>query len=161
MYICRYILEMLKKDIKPRDIMTRAAFENAMVIVMATGGSTNAGGCCVGAVSVCRSRDASRCPLRSAVALVAVVARLTCMQYTHAAWTSPGRLAFELVVIPLLPSRPQPPPVLHLIAMARACGLDLTLDDFQRVSDRVPFIADLKPSGKYVMEDVHKVSARS
>jgi dihydroxy-acid dehydratase len=85
----RYVLEMLKKDIKPRDIMTRAAFENAMVIVMATGGSTNA--------------------------------------------------------------------VLHLIAMARSCGLDLTLDDFQRVSDRVPFIADLKPSGKYVMEDVHKI----
>lgn len=86
----RYILEMMKKDIKPRDIMTRAAFENAMVLVMATGGSTNA--------------------------------------------------------------------VLHLIAMAAACGLELTLDDFQRVSNRIPFIADLKPSGKYVMEDVHKVS---
>ena len=85
----RYVLELMKKDIKPRDIMTRAAFENAMVTVMATGGSTNA--------------------------------------------------------------------VLHLIAMAAACGLDLTLDDFQRVSDRIPFIADLKPSGKYVMEDVHKV----
>ncbi len=58
----------------------------------------------------------------------------------------------------LLPA-PRPPltAVLHLIAMARSCGLDLTLDDFQRVSDRVPFIADLKPSGKYVMEDVHKV----
>ena len=69
--------------------MTRAAFENAMVLVMATGGSTNA--------------------------------------------------------------------VLHLIAMAAACNLELTLDDFQRVSNRVPFIADLKPSGKYVMEDVHKV----
>ncbi|KAL4424101.1 hypothetical protein ABPG75_001402 [Micractinium tetrahymenae] len=85
----RYVLELLKKDIKPRDIMTRGAFENAMVLVMATGGSTNA--------------------------------------------------------------------VLHLIAMARACGIELTLDDFQRVSDRVPFIADLKPSGKYVMEDVHLV----
>ena len=85
----RYVLEMMKKDIKPRDIMTRAAFENAMVLVMATGGSTNA--------------------------------------------------------------------VLHLIAMAAACNLELTLDDFQRVSNRVPFIADLKPSGKYVMEDVHKV----
>ena len=47
--------------------------------------------------------------------------------------------------------------MLHLIAMARACGLTLGLDDFQRVSDRVPFIADLKPSGKYVMEDVHTV----
>lgn len=85
----RYILQMMKKDIKPRDIMTRAAFENAMVVVMATGGSTNA--------------------------------------------------------------------VLHLIAMAHSVGITLTLDDFQRVSDRVPFIADLKPSGKYVMEDVHKV----
>ena len=50
--MCRYVLELLKKDIKPRDIMTRAAFENAMVIVMATGGSTNAGGLCWGAVSV-------------------------------------------------------------------------------------------------------------
>jgi dihydroxy-acid dehydratase len=78
---------LLEKDIKPRDIMTRAAFENAMVIVMALGGSTNA--------------------------------------------------------------------VLHLIAMARAVGVPLTIDDFQKVSDRVPFLADLKPSGKYVMEDLH------
>ena len=79
----------MKHDIKPLDIMTRAAFENAMVIVMALGGSTNA--------------------------------------------------------------------VLHLIAMARACGVPLSLDDFQAASDKTPFIADLKPSGKYVMEDVHKV----
>ncbi len=47
--------------------------------------------------------------------------------------------------------------MLHLLAMARAAGVDLVIDDFQRVSDRVPFIADLKPSGRYVMEDVHKV----
>ena len=80
---------LLEKDIKPCDIMTRAAFENAMVIVMALGGSTNA--------------------------------------------------------------------VLHLIAMSRAVGVPLTIDDFQAVSDRVPFLADLKPSGKYVMEDLHKV----
>jgi dihydroxy-acid dehydratase len=80
---------LLEQDIKPRDIMTRAAFENAMVIVMALGGSTNA--------------------------------------------------------------------VLHLIAMARAVGVPLTLDDFQAVSDRVPFLADLKPSGRYVMEDLHNV----
>jgi dihydroxy-acid dehydratase len=83
------ILNLLEKDIKPRDIMTRAAFENAMVIVMALGGSTNA--------------------------------------------------------------------VLHLIAMARAVDVPLTIDDFQKVSDRVPLIADLKPSGKYVMEDLHHV----
>ncbi|MFP5350764.1 MAG: dihydroxy-acid dehydratase [Gammaproteobacteria bacterium] len=83
------ILRLLEQDLKPRDIMTREAFENAMVVVMALGGSTNA--------------------------------------------------------------------VLHLIAMARAVGVRLTLDDFQAVSDRVPFIADLKPSGKYVMEDLHKV----
>lgn len=80
---------LLERDIKPRDIMTRAAFENAMVMIMATGGSTNA--------------------------------------------------------------------VLHLIAMARAVGVELTLDDFQAVSDRIPFLADLKPSGRYVMEDLHKV----
>jgi dihydroxy-acid dehydratase len=83
------IRNLLERDIKPRDIMTRAAFENAMVIVMATGGSTNA--------------------------------------------------------------------VLHLIAMARAVNVPLTIDDFQKVSDRVPYIADLKPSGKYVMEDLHHV----
>ncbi|ADB17956.1 dihydroxy-acid dehydratase [Pirellula staleyi DSM 6068] len=83
------ILKLLELDLKPRDIMTRAAFENAMVIIMATGGSTNA--------------------------------------------------------------------VLHLIAMARSVGVDLTIDDFQKVSDRIPFIADLKPSGKYVMEDLHHV----
>jgi len=85
----RAIRNLLEKDIKPRDIMTRAAFENAMVVVMALGGSTNA--------------------------------------------------------------------VLHLIAMARAVDVDLTIDDFQSVSDRIPFIADLKPSGRYVMEDVHNV----
>ncbi len=83
------IRNLLEQDIKPRDIMTRAAFENAMVIVMALGGSTNA--------------------------------------------------------------------VLHLIAMARAVNVKLTIDDFQKVSDRIPFIADLKPSGKYVMEDIHNI----
>ncbi|MGA9033345.1 MAG: dihydroxy-acid dehydratase [Sulfuricaulis sp.] len=83
------IRTLLEKDIKPRDIMTRRAFENAMVIVMALGGSTNA--------------------------------------------------------------------VLHLIAMARAVGVPLTIEDFQTVSKRVPFLADLKPSGKYVMEDLHNV----
>jgi len=80
---------LLEKDIKPRDIMTREAFENAMVIIIALGGSTNA--------------------------------------------------------------------VLHLIAMARAVDVDLSLDDFQAVSDRIPFIADLKPSGQYVMEDLHNI----
>src|SRR6187455_2145987 len=83
------ILHLMEKDIKPRDIMTRAAFENAMVITMALGGSTNA--------------------------------------------------------------------VLHLIAMARAVDVQLTLDDFQTVSDRIPFLADLKPSGKFVQEDLHAV----
>src|SRR5688572_23978523 len=83
------IRRLLELDLKPRDIMTRRAFENAMVIVTVLGGSTNA--------------------------------------------------------------------VLHLIAMARAVGVSLTLDDFQSVSDRTPFLADLKPSGKYVMEDLHEV----
>ena len=47
--------------------------------------------------------------------------------------------------------------VLHFLAIARAAGVDWSMEDFQRISDRVPFISDLKPSGKYVMEDVHKV----
>ena len=47
--------------------------------------------------------------------------------------------------------------VLHLIAIAHSVGIELTLEDFQRVSDKTPFLADLKPSGKYVMEDVHKI----
>jgi dihydroxy-acid dehydratase len=47
--------------------------------------------------------------------------------------------------------------VLHLIAMAHAVGVEVTIDDFQRISDSTPFLADLKPSGKYVMEDVYKV----
>ena len=80
---------LMENDVKPRDVMTRAAFENAMVMVMALGGSTNA--------------------------------------------------------------------VLHLIAMARAVGVELAIDDFQSVSDRIPYIADLKPSGRYVMEDLHRV----
>ena len=80
---------LLEKDIKPRDIMTREAFENAMVVVIALGGSTNA--------------------------------------------------------------------VLHLIAMARSVDVPLTLDDFQAVSERVPYLADLKPSGKFVQEDLHSI----
>ncbi|MEM9775346.1 MAG: dihydroxy-acid dehydratase [Chloroflexota bacterium] len=84
--VIKYLLE---HDIKPSDIMTSASFENAMTVVMALGGSTNA--------------------------------------------------------------------VLHLIAMARSIGIDLTLADFQSVSERVPFIADLKPSGKFVQEDLHKI----
>lgn len=83
------ILQLLEKDLKPRDIMTREAFENALVVTMALGGSTNA--------------------------------------------------------------------VLHLIAMARSVEVDLTIDDFQATSDRVPFLADLKPSGQYVMEDLHRI----
>ena len=83
------IRHLLEQDIKPRDIMTREAFENAMVVVMALGGSTNA--------------------------------------------------------------------VLHLLAMARSVDVSLTIDDFQTVSDRVPFLADLKPSGKYVQEDLHNI----
>ncbi|TYG50380.1 hypothetical protein ES288_D10G170800v1 [Gossypium darwinii] len=85
----KYLLKLLKMDLKPRDIITHKSLHNAMVIVMALGGSTNA--------------------------------------------------------------------VLHLIAIARSVGLELTLDDFQKVSDEVPFLADLKPSGKYVMEDMHKI----
>ena len=81
------IKNLLEKDIKPRDIMTRAAFENAMVLVTALGGSTNA--------------------------------------------------------------------VLHLLAMARSVEVALHIDDFQAVSDRIPYLADLKPSGQYLMEDLH------
>jgi dihydroxy-acid dehydratase len=80
---------LLEKDVKPSDIMTRKAFDNALTIIMALGGSTNA--------------------------------------------------------------------VLHMIAMAHSIGLTLTQDDVQTISDRVPVIADFKPSGKYLMEDLHHV----
>ncbi len=80
---------LLERDIKPSNIMTREAFENAITVVMALGGSTNA--------------------------------------------------------------------VLHLIAMAKTASVALTIDDFQTISDRVPFLADLKPSGRFVMEDLHNV----
>ncbi len=83
------IKRLLETDIKPRDIMTRSAFENAITVVMALGGSTNA--------------------------------------------------------------------VLHLIAMARTVDVPLTLDDFQTVADRIPMLADLKPSGRYVQADLHNV----
>lgn len=82
------ILNILEKDIKPSDVMTRASFENAIVLIMALGGSTNA--------------------------------------------------------------------VIHLLAMARAAGVPLTIDDFQTISNRIPLLADLKPSGKYLMEDLHR-----
>ncbi|ORY27675.1 dihydroxy-acid/6-phosphogluconate dehydratase [Naematelia encephala] len=80
---------LLEENLLPRDIMTRQAFENAMVITMALGGSTNA--------------------------------------------------------------------VLHMLAIAHSVGIDLKIDDFQSVSDRVPLLADLKPSGKYVMEDINTI----
>ncbi|KAK0385945.1 hypothetical protein NLU13_7120 [Sarocladium strictum] len=79
----------MEKDIRPRDLLTRAAFENALVITMILGGSTNG--------------------------------------------------------------------VLHFLAMANTAGVDLTLDDIARTSDRTPFLADLSPSGKYLMEDLYKV----
>ena len=83
------VKRMLEMDLKPRDIMTRAAFENAMVLITVLGGSTNA--------------------------------------------------------------------VLHLIAIARSVGVALTLDDMQAVSNRIPMLADFKPSGQYVMEDLQAV----
>jgi dihydroxy-acid dehydratase len=79
---------LLEKDIKPKDIMTRKAFENAITVIMVLGGSTNA--------------------------------------------------------------------VLHLIAMAKSVDVPLTQDDFQAISDRIPVLADFKPSGKYLMEDLHQ-----
>ena len=83
------IKNLLIKDLKPLDIITRKSLENAIRLVVALGGSTNA--------------------------------------------------------------------VLHFLAIARAAKIDFTLDDFQKISDTTPFIADLKPSGKYLMEDVHDI----
>jgi dihydroxy-acid dehydratase len=83
------VLQLLERDLKPLDILTANAFENALVMIMAVGGSTNA--------------------------------------------------------------------VLHLLAIARTAGVPLALADFQRASDRVPLLADLKPSGKFVQEDLHSV----
>lgn len=83
------IYNLLERDLRPRDIMTKKAFENAITVVMVLGGSTNA--------------------------------------------------------------------VLHLIAMATCAGVEITQEDFQRISDKTPLIADLKPSGKYLMEALHKI----
>jgi len=79
---------LLERDIKPRDIMTRKAFENAVAVIMVLGGSTNA--------------------------------------------------------------------VLHMIAMAKSVGVAFTQDDFQTISDKIPVLADFKPSGKYLMQDLHQ-----
>jgi dihydroxy-acid dehydratase len=87
------VRQLLERDLKPRDIMTRRAFENAMVVIMALGGSTNA--------------------------------------------------------------------VLHLIAMARSVGVPLEPADFQAVSRRIPYLADLKPSGRFVQEDLHSIGGTS
>lgn len=83
------ILNLLKLNLKPRDIITRKSLENAVAMIIALGGSTNA--------------------------------------------------------------------VMHMLAIAHAAEVDFTIDDFQAVSDRTPFLADLKPSGKYVMEDLYNV----
>jgi dihydroxy-acid dehydratase len=83
------IRKLLEMDLKPRDIMTFKAFENAITVVTVLGGSTNA--------------------------------------------------------------------VMHLVAMAKSVDINLTIDDFQRIGDKTPMLADLKPSGKYVMEDLFKV----
>ncbi|GAW04323.1 dihydroxy-acid dehydratase [Lentinula edodes] len=85
----KYLKRLLELDLKPRDILTRQSFLNAIVIVNILGGSTNA--------------------------------------------------------------------VLHFLAMARAADIELTIDDFQAISEKTPFIADLKPSGKYYMEDIHRI----
>ena len=85
----QYIRLLLEKDIKPKDIMTLEAFENAITVIMALGGSTNA--------------------------------------------------------------------VLHFIAIAKSVDINITADDFQRISDKTPLLADLKPSGKYLMEDLHNI----
>ena len=86
--IGRAIKNLLEKDIKPKDIMTRRAFENAITVVMVLGGSTNA--------------------------------------------------------------------VLHLIAIAKSVSVPLSQDDFQTISNKIPWLADFKPSGKYLMEDLHQ-----
>ncbi len=83
------MMQLMKKDIKPRDIMTKKAFENAIRLIIVLGGSTNG--------------------------------------------------------------------VMHLIAMARSVGVNISLKDFTRLGKVTPFLADLKPSGQYVMEDLHKV----
>ena len=87
--IGKSIYNLLKEDIRPKDIMTRKAFENALSIIMVLGGSTNA--------------------------------------------------------------------VLHIIAMANSVGVEVSLDDFQNFSDKIPFIANLKPSGDFLMEDLHNM----
>lgn len=87
--LAKAIKTLLERDIKPRDVMTRVAFENAITLIMALGGSTNA--------------------------------------------------------------------VIHLIAMSKAVEVPLTIDDFQKISNRTPFLSDLKPSGKYLMEDLYNV----
>jgi dihydroxy-acid dehydratase len=84
----RAIRHLMEKDIKPRDIMTRKAFENAITVIMVLGGSTNA--------------------------------------------------------------------VLHLIAIAKSVDVPLTQDDFQKISNKIPVLADFKPSGKYLMQDLHE-----
>ncbi|KAI0793190.1 dihydroxy-acid dehydratase [Abortiporus biennis] len=85
----KYLKKLLELDLKPKDILTRQSFLNAITIVNVLGGSTNA--------------------------------------------------------------------VLHLLAMARSADIDLNIDDFQQVADKTPYLCDLRPSGKYVMEDLHKV----
>src|SRR5690625_1196660 len=85
----RMVYHLLEKGIYPKDIMTKEAFENAITVVMALGGSTNA--------------------------------------------------------------------ILHLLSIAHAIDVDLSIDDFNRIQAKVPHLADLKPSGKYVMQDLHRV----
>ena len=91
--IGKAIKNLIGLDLKPMDIISKKSFENAMVLITALGGSTNA--------------------------------------------------------------------VLHLLAIAHTAKIDFSLDDFQRISDNTPYLADLKPSGKYLMEDLHKIGGTS
>jgi dihydroxy-acid dehydratase len=145
------IRKLLELDLKPRDIMTPQAFKNALVITMALGGSTNA---VLHLIAMARAAGIS---LRKR--------GKTPPCYESGSWVALRFSAREKILnvsqwirfrfFPALKIKYQPN--LHFLATGRFCLPSLTLDDIQTVSNEVPFIADLKPSGTYVMEDLSQV----
>ena len=129
----RALLELRRHDIKPHDIMSRSVFKAP------------------------KKHHSMQSTLKIQTCALCCRALLELLRQDIKPRDIMTRKAFENAITVVMALGGSTNAVLHLLAMAHAVDVDLTIDDFQTISDSTPFIADLKPSGKYVMEDLHKV----